>query len=478
MRTTLLFCFLFVLVSCKPSLEEPSDNCNLASFSFNSENEGVSSEMRGYISRAYAPDGIQNRPWIFVSVPMGCSLSALIPTFNIHEKATLYVNDVALVSGQTPANFSNMGIVKVVAESGATALYDIVVKNGEPNIDAMIYRFMMDFHIPGLSLSVSTPGGIIFSSGYGFADVENKDRVTPNHLFRLASISKQFTTTCIMKLMEEGLIDLDRNVFGTGGYLDDEYPGITGTKATVTLRNFLQHNSGWRSSPLDPMFDTPIRTLPLDGMIKYMLFDCNLFNTPGTNYSYYNLGFGIAGLIIEKVTGKGFEEYLQEVLALSGVYDIHVGKDRAGKRPNECVYYSQNGYNGYLNNMNEIAAAGGIIASSEEMMKFIVTIDGKGDDEILKKETITEMYTPSLNYPQYGLGWRLGHRLFPGAHYHAGDLAGTATIWCGDTNSEISAAILMNSRNYNITNGNGDFDDNYYILLGNVVSYFSMGYLP
>ena len=470
-------CFALLVASCSkselPEIIEISNNCVLHSFSFNAENDGIQSPMAGYISGSFAPDGRQSRPWVLVTVPQGCDLKSLIPTFAIHEKAKLFINDIEQTSGRTIADFSNITLIKVVAESGASALYDVVVKTGEPSFDAKVYSFMRYFSIPGVSITVSKDKNIIYSCGYGFAEVEERVRVTPNHLFRLASISKQFTTVCLMKLYEEGKVDLDRNVFGAGGYLDDEYPGVTGDKTTVTLRHFLQHNSGWRSSPLDPMFDNPIRSLPLDGMIKYMLNDCQLMSGPGATHSYYNLGFGIIGRVIEKISGKGFEEYLKEVVALAGVTDIHVGKDRAGKRSNECVYYSQNGYNGYGNNMSAIAAAGGIIASTEEMMKFIVTIDGIGEDNILKKETLTQMYKPSPNYDRYALGWRVGHRLYPGGHYHAGNLAGTATIWCGGTDSGISAAILMNSRAYNITNSNGNFDDNYYVLLGDIVSHFS-----
>ena len=465
----LLCGFALFAASCK-QLIEPSDDCYLLLFSFNSENAGIQTAMTGHISSDFAPDRIQVRPLVLVTVPEGSNLRSLIPTFSIHKKAKLYINNVEHISGKTTADFSDLVEIKVVAESGVSKLYDVIVKNGDPRIDAMVYAFMKNFYIPGISISVSDGNSIIYSSGYGFADVENRIKVTPNHLFRLASISKQFTTVCIMKLYEEGRLDLDRNVFGAGGYLDDEYPGVTGTKATVTLRHFLQHNSGWRSSPWDPMFDT----LPLDGMIKYMLNVSTLFSDPGATYSYYNLGFDVAGRVIEKITGKGFEEYLKEVMALAGVTDVHVGKDRSGKRSNECVYYSQGGYNGYAINMSAIAASGGLIASTEEMMKFIVKIDGKGADDMLKKETISEMYAPSPNYDRYALGWMLGHRLYPGAHYHTGNLTGTASIWCGDTDSGISAVILMNSRNYSVTNGNGNFDDNYYVLLGNIVSHFSV----
>ena len=473
-----LCCFIFIMASCGGNGEKPgppieqSNDCILKSISFTSVNPGINSVSLGYISQTYAPNSRQVRSLVLATVPEACDLASLKPTFKIHEKATLFINDVEQISGQSSVNFSNIAIIKVVAESGAIAQYDIIVKKGDPSFDSNVYNFMMSFSIPGVSISVSKGNSIIYSCGYGFADVENRVKVTPNHLFRLASVSKQFTTTCIMKLYEEGRVNLDQNVFGEGGILNDEYPGVTGVKATVTLRNFLRHNSGWRSDPLDPQFDEPIRSRNLDGQIQYMLNECSLFNTPGTTYSYYNLGFGVVGKVIEKVTGKAFEEYLKEVMATAGITDVHVGKDRAGRRTNEVVYYSQGNTNGYANNMPAIAAAGGIIASTEEMMKLIVKLDGKGDDDILKKETITEMYTPSPNYDRYALGWRLGHRLYPGAHYHSGNVAGTASIWCGDTNSGLSAVILMNSRNYSVTNSDGNFDDNYYVLLGKIVSHF------
>ena len=472
-----IFCFALFLASCGSDdpIEVPkSNNSTLTSFSFGSGNAGISTTMKGFISGDFAPYGRLSRPLILVTVPEGVNLTSLTPTFSIHEKAKLYINEVEWTSGKTAGDFSTMATIKVVAENETTSQYDIIVKTGIPQIDEEIYTFMSTFSIPGISISVTNDKGImLYSSGFGFADVENKVQVTPKHLFRLASISKQFTTVCLMKLYDDGKVNLDLPVFGEGGYLADEYPGVTGAKATVTLRHFLQHNSGWTNNPIDPMFETPVMNYSLDGMIKYMLNDCTLATTPGATHYYYNLGFGVIGRVIEKISGKGFEEYLHEVTALAGVTDVHVGKDLAGRRTNECIYYSQGGYNGYNNNMNAIAAAGGIIASSDEMMKFILTLDGKGDDDILKKETIQMMYTPSPSYDRYALGWRVGGTYFPGAHWHSGNIAGTATYWCGNTNAGISAVILANSREYNIKNSIGNFQDNLEVQLRDLVAFFA-----
>ena len=472
------FAFLFIsflFVACSNNDDyTPSYDAQLKNFSFTSVNAGISGTTSGVVTSQLDPSHMLSNSMVLITVPESCDLTNLKASFSIHEKATLYINGTEQTSEQNAADYSSIVTLKIVAETGDEKQYDVLVKKGDPIIDTKIYQLMHTYSIPGVSVSVAKDDDMIYSYGYGFADVSTKELVTPNHLFRLASISKQFTTICIMKLYEEGKLDLDDKVFGTGGHLDAQFPGITGSKAEVSIRQFLNHTSGWKSNPYDPQFDSPYKNYSLDDQIRYMLSTDRTFSG-STNYSYYNLGFSILGKIIEKVSGKPYEEYLQEVMALAGVTDVHVGKDFAGKKSNECVYYSQNGYNGYGNNMPAIAAAGGVIASAVEMMKLIAQVDGKGTD-ILQKTTIDEMYMPSSNADNtgkllYALGWRVGHRLYPGAHMHSGNLAGTATIWCGDANNGTNAVILMNSRSYrsDVT----DFDDAYYILLGDIVAHFS-----
>src|SRR5690606_10592386 len=144
----------------------------------------------------------------------------------------------------------------------------------------------------------------------------------------------------------------------------------------------------------DPMFTGSFSGQTLDQRINYVLSSAQ--NEPGTKFSYYNMGYGILGKVIEKTSGKKFETYMKEVLAEAGVTDIHVGKDRGGKRTNEVVYYSQEGTNGYANDMEVIAAAGGVIASTEQMLKLLPYIDGKSNvPDILNPEIRTLMLTSS-----------------------------------------------------------------------------------
>jgi CubicO group peptidase (beta-lactamase class C family) len=177
------------------------------------------------------------------------------------------------------------------------------------------------------------------------------------------------------------------------------------------------------------------------------------------------MGFGVLGKVIEKITGKNYEVYLKEILATAGVTDVYVGGDKSQRRANEVVYYSQDGTNGYGNEMQVIAAAGGIIASTEEMMKLLFHIDGFTKvPDIISPQTRSIMLTPSAANSHYALGWMCNHTYFPGDYYHTGNLAGTATMWVMGSNG-INCIVLCNSRSY-ITG----FDDELYGLLRDILN--------
>ncbi|MHC1689628.1 MAG: serine hydrolase domain-containing protein [Bacteroidales bacterium] len=399
---------------------------------------------------------------IFVTLPEGSSLNALKPSFEVSPKATLSINGIEQQSGVTQVDFSNTVTISIKSESGLSKEYKVLAQPGKANFDELIYSFMKRYSIPGISYAVTKDEAIVYKSGLGFASVEGGERTRPDHLFRLASVSKQFTSLCIMKLVEGGKLSLDRNVFGAGGVLASEFPTVTAMASRVTVRSLLEHTSGWISDP-DPMFTTSFKGQTLDQRIAHVLNSVQY--EPGTKHSYFNMGFGILGKVIEKITGKGYETYLKEVLATAGVTDIHIGGNRSQRRANEVVYYSQNGTDGYGNEMDVIAAAGGVIASSEQMMKLMFHIDGRSKiPDIISAQTRQTMLTASSAYNRYALGWRLNHSFYPGSFYHSGNLAGTASMWVMG-NDGTNCVVLCNSRSY--IDG---FDDEMYALLRDILN--------
>jgi CubicO group peptidase (beta-lactamase class C family) len=401
----------------------------------------------------------------YLTVTEGALVQSLKAVWSAPEGATVKINGVEYESGVSLVNYTNTANVTVTSKSGKPKEYKILVQQGIPALDKLLYAFMYKYSIPGISYAVTLDEEIVYNKGLGFAITEDGTRTTPEHLFRLASISKQFTTLCIMKLVENGKLTLENRVFGSGGVLESEFTNVSALAATVTVKHLLQHTSGWQSNP-DPMFTSSFNGQTLDQRISYVLSSPQV--TPGTTFSYFNMGFGILGKVIEKITGKGYEVFLKEVLSEAGISDIHIGGDRSGRRSNEVVYYSQSGTNGYGNDMQVIAAAGGVIASTPEMMKLLFHIDGRSKvPDIITSQTRATMLTECDVYNRYALGWRLNHSYFPGSYYHGGNLAGTATMWVMG-GSGLNCVILCNSRSYI-----DSFDDELYGLIRDVISFAS-----
>ncbi len=456
-RLMALIVLLFVAVSCSKDsgpivVPGKSYNNDITGFIFKrSDNPSLTADCTPFI------DG----DLLYITVPEGTDITSLKPELTVSPKSTITINGSPVQGSPGAMNFSEIVRIKVTAEAGNSRTYRLLVQPGRDNIDRMVYAFMSKFSIPGVSVAISKDERVVYKTGLGFAITEDETRTKPNHLFRLASISKQFTTLCIMKLIEAGKLTVESKVFGEGGILESEFSNVPPKASTVTIRHLLEHTSGWRSDP-DPMFTSSFKGQTLDQRIVYVLNSAQ--NDPGTAYSYFNMGFGILGKVVEKLSGKNFEAFLKEVLLEAGVNDIHVGGDRAARRANEVVYYSQSGTNGYGNEMDVIAAAGGIIASTEQMMKVLFHIDGLTDiPDIISASTRTTMLTPSSVYNRYALGWRTNHSYYPNSWYHGGNLAGTAVIWV--MGPSINCVILCNSRSY-ITG----FDDELYGLIKDIIN--------
>ena len=411
---------------------------------------------------------------IYITVPEGVDLTSLTPSFTVGQGVSVTINGQPVESSVTKCDFSNVCKIVVTPESGRSKTYTLLARNGNAEIDNMVYSFMLKHSIPGTSVAISKDESIVYKAGYGFAVVETEQRATPQTLFRLASMSKQQTALAIMALYEKGLLTIDDKVFGKGGILEKEFgtdiqPSVEG----VTVKHLLQHTAGW---DVDPIYTSATTTLEqrITDMIK---------NTPqkypvGTTFDYSNFGFCVLGKIIETLSGKDYETFLkEEVHSKAGISNIFVGKNKlAERRSNECAYYGQDGKNAYGNDVVLSKAAGGMIASTEELMTLMSYIDyGTKVPDIFKKETLDMMYKPAENvkdtdgapYPKYALGWRTEYPNYPNWEaFHGGTLAGVATIWArGDRG--VNGVILCNSRSYN-----NSIDDRMWEMLRDIQEMF------
>lgn len=339
-----------------------------------------------------------------------------------------------------------------------------------PYIDAQLNRFLRRWELKGISMSVVQKGKLVFSKGYGWANVEESEPMSPSHILRVASVSKLITAVGIMKLIDEDLLKLDTKVFGDNAIISDSIYGKIRDRRLkkITVRHLLNHSAGWSQRYGDPAFYPERITrkvndnLPasIDTYLKYIMKQ-RLHFSPGTRSIYSNMGYMVLEKVIENVSGQNYEDYIRyHVLYPAGIYDMYIGHSKhANGRENECKYYEQRGEKKvksalgdgkYVNksdggnHIELLGAAGGWICSSAELVKLISVIDGdSATPDIITSERVKDMTT--VRNGLFPLGWKAA--ISNGTWWRTGSMAGTSamakrlpdgTIW----------AILINTSSW------------------------------
>jgi D-alanyl-D-alanine carboxypeptidase len=318
------------------------------------------------------------------------------------------------------------------------------------SVDSKVTAFMTTYNIPGASLAISKNGKLVYVKGYGKANVAANENVTPNHRFRLASVSKSYTGIAIMKLIQDGQFTLESNVFGPSGILGNDYGTLpfNSNVLNIKVKHLLQHTSGsWGSATGGDMIDQ-YPSYTYKQLFDWILDTRPNPNTPGTTYDYTNVGYSLLGRIIEKKSGKTYINYIKEdILAPIGVTMTDIaGKTEAEQKPNEVKYYGQG---------NDIPftytiafprrdADGGLIATATDVLKLVTATDGfTTRTDILNPATITSYTTPSSANSGYANG--IGIWTAENVWYNYGSLPGTRTGFMRHNNG-MCVALLLNSR--------------------------------
>lgn len=317
--------------------------------------------------------------------------------------------------------------------------------------DRIIEQFMNKWEIKGASFALMKDNRLIYCKGYGLADAEAQIPTDVKHVFRVASVSKLITAVGIMKLVEERKLRLNDQVFGEQGILNDScFLNIKDPRSKkITVEQLLRHQGGYSITYGDPMFcpldiarkmnvEAPV---DLNTMIQFVL-SRTLGYTPGEGTRYSNIGYGILSKVIEKVTGKGYEEYIRkQILKPAGCSDMFLGHNLdADHFPNEVKYYEVSNAelipacdgSGKMvyrsnggNNIEELYGAGGWVASPAELLRFLAAIDGNPEvKDILKPETIRYMTQSMPN--TMPIGWIETNT--DGEWTRTGTLAGTSAL--------------------------------------------------
>jgi CubicO group peptidase (beta-lactamase class C family) len=276
-------------------------------------------------------------------------------------------------------------------------------------VDDFVRTQLQKQHIPGVAVAVVKNGEIILAKGYGFANVEHGVAVKPETIFQSGSVGKQFTATAVMMLVEEGKISLDEKI---STYLGEVPP----TWQNITVRHLLTHTSGLTDYPDD--FDFRRDYTEAD-LLKRAQAITPAFQAGG-KWQYSNLGYVTLGILIRKVSGKFYGDFLQErVFKPLGMTTARIISE-ADIVPNRAAGYRL--VKDELKNQNWVSptlnttADGALYLTVLDMAKWDAALYG---ERLLKKASLQQMWTPvSLNNKttfDYGFGWSIsqinGHRI-------------------------------------------------------------------
>jgi CubicO group peptidase (beta-lactamase class C family) len=193
-----------------------------------------------------------------------------------------------------------------LSDRPAQSTPEMTASDVEAFLDGLVPMQLQREDIAGAVVVVVKDGKVLVSKGYGFTDVKKRTPVSPDAtLFRPGSISKTFTWTAVMQLVEQGKLDLDRDI---NEYLDFQVPHTFGRP--VTLRNLMTHTAGFEEVIKDLAVDRADDLPSLQAFIK--AHQPNQIYAPGTIPAYSNYGADLAGYIVQRVSGLPFEQYLQQ----------------------------------------------------------------------------------------------------------------------------------------------------------------------
>jgi len=331
-------------------------------------------------------------------------------------------------------------------------------------------KFLNYWDLKGMSVAVIKDEKLVYAHGFGFSDLEKGEKVYPGNIFRLASVSKLLTAVGILKLVENGKLSLDSKIFGKNAILNDSIFDKVCDKRlyNITVRNLLAHSGGWSQRYGDPAFNSliiaeKVGDVPPATIHSYYKFIVSrkLHFTPGSSTSYSNMGYMFLGEVISKIACMPYEEYIQkEILIPNGITDMHIGSSlESGRLPNEVKYYEPQDsqlipafdgsgqmvpkvYGG--NPIELLGPAGGWVASSVELAKLLVLIDGhKRVKDIIPSRLLKEMVCDERT--RGPLGWLRVNK--DGTWMRTGSMAGTSAMLKREKDG-ISWVVLINSSSW------------------------------
>jgi D-alanyl-D-alanine carboxypeptidase len=298
---------------------------------------------------------------------------------------------------------------------------------------------------PGAAVLVISHGEVLLRKGYGAANLELGVPVKPEHVFRLGSITKQFTAVAILQLAEAGKLKLDDDI-------TTYVPEVETFGKKITITHLLSHTSGlpsftdqpeWRAAPRQDMTLTQELAFIKGKPAKF---------APGTSWEYCNTGYRLLGAVIEKVTGQTYAAYVAEHIFKPAGMTNSLYDDARKIIPQRIPGYSAGPRGTELNaeyvSMTQPHAAGALLSTVDDLWKWEQALAA---GKLVRPDLLAQAYTaarlPDGRATGYGFGWSLGTIAGHPAVSHGGGIQGFSTFALRVADAGLFAAVLCNADN-------------------------------
>lgn len=314
-------------------------------------------------------------------------------------------------------------------------------------LDTILQEYMRLSGTVGMSVAIADADTLLYSRGFGWANAEEKKRVTPRTIFRTASVAKIITASLLGQLMQEGKIDIDRPI---NQYLRKKVPHGN----EITARMLVSHTAGIRHY-IDSDFTRKnidmTRYKTLEDALSIFVND-SLVSPPGTQFHYTTFGFTLLGVVMEAVTGQPFINRMQDMLNELGMYNT-VPNLRGLETQQESQGYSV-GKDGRLQKHKLLKPSykwpgGGYLSTPEDL-----TLLGRAYlncsfiSDTISQQIFTPQVTKTGDTLGIGLGWVVGKDAWNRPFYfHNGGQNGARTLLAIYPQDSITVGIMSNTSN-------------------------------
>jgi CubicO group peptidase (beta-lactamase class C family) len=303
--------------------------------------------------------------------------------------------------------------------------------------------------MPGTAVMVIRDGQVVFQGGYGLADVENHTLITPQTLFHLGSVGKQFTALGVMTLADQGLLAYDDPV-------GDHLPVLADLGEEITIRRLLNHTSGIPDYYKDDQLNKALFALSaepnnadamqaLGGVEK-------LSYPPGERFEYSNTGYEVLGMLIEVGSGKSYPEFMRKRIfdPLGMVHTFSLPDPQRFEKPYLAHSYQADGKLYDSDPLDNLVGSGSFYSSLEDLFLYDQALYGQ---TLVSQAGLAEAWTPGVlndgEQTNYGFAWTIETYRDQPLYWHDGSWLAFHSLYCRMPVQKLSMVILFN-RDYEL----------------------------